>query len=159
MVKLAMGEYDRHTLESGEVQDEAFQVTADRRKKTKDKKHDIKCDNRHKNGHTKAERWAKSGNEGEGMRRQGRRGCDKSNVATIVNQMPDIEAWTVIVGDEEEDATPSVPVTAAQDLPQRCKASFMIRGHRAICLCSVSSLSHIVEYLLALSLQPITKCS
>ncbi len=51
-------------------------------KKTKGKKYVIKCDNRHKNGHTKAECWAKGGNEGGGLRQQGRRDCDESNVST-----------------------------------------------------------------------------
>ncbi len=47
----------------------------------------------------------------------------------VTCQLPDIEAWTAIDGDKEED----VPVMAAQDLPQRHKASFMTSGHRVIC--------------------------
>jgi len=39
-------------------------------KKTKGKKYVIKCDNRHKNGHTKAECWAKGGNEAEAARQE-----------------------------------------------------------------------------------------
>ncbi len=71
VIKLAMNEYDQCTLQSGKAQDKAF--TADSQKKKKGKKHDVKCENCHKKGHTKAQCWAKgSSNKGRGPKHKGK---------------------------------------------------------------------------------------
>ena len=65
IISLVTNKYDKHTVESGGIPDEA--LAADSRKGKKGKKCDVKCDNCHKKGHTKAECWAKGGgNEGGG---------------------------------------------------------------------------------------------
>src|SRR5258707_8039374 len=108
VVKLAMDEYDRRTLQSGKAQDEAF--TADSQKKRKGKKCDVECENCHKKGHTKAQCWAKGGgNEGGGPKRKGKdddkKDGDKSAAATTKEQQPNIAAWTAI--DEWRDIVES----------------------------------------------------
>src|SRR5258707_5099699 len=119
VVKLAMDEYDRRTLQSGKAQDEAF--TADSQKKRKGKKRDVECENCHKKGHTKAQCWAKGGgNEGGGPKRKGKDDDKKEgdkgakSAAAITKDESDIEAWAAIDGTEEDDATPHVPIMAIE---------------------------------------------
>src|SRR5713226_4707779 len=117
VVKLATDEYDRRTLQSGKAQDEAF--TADSQKKRKGKKRDVKCENCHKKGHTKAQCWAKGGgNEGGGPKRKGKdddkKDGDKSAAATTKEQQPNIEAWAAIDESVEDDAIPHIPIMAAE---------------------------------------------
>jgi hypothetical protein len=114
VVKIATDEYDRRTLGSEKSKDEAF-VADSQKKKNKGKKRDVECDNCHKKGHTKAECWAKGGgNEGGGPKRKPKKDGDKSNVAATSDQSPDIEAWSAVDDPEDDDATPRVPIIAAQ---------------------------------------------
>src|SRR5260370_14806557 len=119
VVKLAMDEYDRRTLQSGKAQDEAF--TADSQKKRKGKKCDVECENCHKKSHTKAQCWAKGGgNEGGRPKRKGKDDDKKEgdkgakSTAAITKDEPDIEAWAAIDGTEEDDATPHVLIMAIE---------------------------------------------
>ena len=114
VVKIATDEYDRRTLGSEKSKDEAF-VADTQKKKKKGKKRDVECENCHKKGHTKSECWAKGGgNEGGGPKHKPKKDGDKSNVASTSNQSPDIEAWSAVDDLEEDDATPHVPIIAAQ---------------------------------------------
>ena len=111
VVKIATDEYDCRTLQNGKTKDEAFATSPQK----KGKKHDVKCENCHKKGHTRAKCWAKGeGDEGGGPKRRKPKDDDKSNVATLSEKMPDIEAWPVIEEMEIDGAVPSVPDVAVQ---------------------------------------------
>ncbi len=103
VIKLAIDEYDWHTLQSRKAQNEAF--TADAQKKKKGKK----CKNCHKKGHTKDQCWAKGGsNKGRGPKCKGKddnkKDSDKAATAMTKEKEPDIEAWAAIKDIESNDA-------------------------------------------------------
>src|SRR5258708_945061 len=113
VIKLAIDECDRRSLQSGKAQDEAF--TADAQKKKKGKK----CENCHKKGHTKDQCWAKgSSNEGGGPKRKGKdddkKDSDKAATATTKEKEADIEAWAAIEDIESDDAALYVPAVAVE---------------------------------------------
>jgi LTR polyprotein gag-polypeptide-like protein/Pol polyprotein len=123
VIKLAIDEYDWHTLQSGKAQDEAF--TADDQKKKKGKRNNIKCENCHQRGHTKDQCWVKGGsNEGGGPKHRGKDddkkdkdktdSGDKAAAASTKEKEPDIEAWAAIEDIESDDAALYVPAAVVE---------------------------------------------
>jgi len=112
VVKITTDEYDQRTLGTEKGKDEAF--TIDSQKKKKGKQRNVECEHCHKKGHTKAECWAKGGsNEGGGPRQKQKKDGDKSNVASVADQSPDIEAWCATEEGEVNENAPCIPVMAA----------------------------------------------
>ena len=111
IISLVTNEYNKRTVKSGRIPDEA--LAADSHKGKKGKKRNVKCDNCHKKGHTKAECWAKGGgNKGGGPKQKDKKADEgdgkKAEAAAVEQTDADIEAWAVV------EELPKVPIVAIQ---------------------------------------------
>jgi hypothetical protein len=169
VTKLALDEYDRHTLGNDKSQDQAFAVDA----RKKGKKCDVECFNCHKRGHMRADCWAKGGGkEGQGPKKNqsSKEGGKKTDAAAGAEQKEE-------KGKEKKRRRTmrlrhglqsrrwrwrSSPLRSQQQWlmkPEVERQNSMILGHLVICPRSVSDSPRTVIFLLALSLQLTTVSS